>query len=61
MLEREVDDEVGRRMGAVVFEEIGNEDAPSEVMVALLLAPAVRIVSDLEGVHLVGIGPSSYP
>jgi hypothetical protein len=50
-LQGEVDDEVGRRVGPVAIEEIFDEDAPSQVVVALLFAAPVRIVDHVEGFH----------
>jgi hypothetical protein len=50
-LQGEVDDEVGRGVGPVAIEEIFDEDAPSQVVVALLFAAPVRIVDHVEGFH----------
>lgn len=57
-LEREVHDEVRRGMRAVSCEEVGDQHATGEVVIALLFAAPVRVVDYVEWLHLQAIGNS---
>ena len=45
-------------MGAVALHELGDEDAARQIVVALVLAAAVRVMNDVERLHGLVIGTS---
>ena len=60
-LQREVDDQVGRRMRSVSGEQLRYQDPASEIVVALILATPVWVVHNVERLHPVLSGVSADP
>lgn len=55
-LQREVHDEMRRGMRTISSHKVFDEDAPGEIVIALLFTPPIGVVDDLEWLHLPPIG-----